>query len=93
MALTLLSSKFKNDLIAELRAKGHSHSNKLADSIVFKLIRNGDMATIEFSSLSYIKYLEGGTLIKNFLDKKKKELIEVIQIEIKKDILGFLNLN
>ena len=90
ISLRSLPEKFKSDLIVALNAKGHNKSGKLSSSISFSLKKEGDKTLIELYCMEYIKYLEKGNFLKNFLEKKQKEIKEVLTKAAKKDILNFL---
>jgi hypothetical protein len=90
-ALKTLTSKFKTDLINELTSKGHNKTGNLKDSIMFSFKKNGNESfVLELECKDYIRYLEKGVLLKNFLLKKEKEIMELAKKEIKKDMLAYI---
>ena len=86
-----LSTKFKQDLINELSNKGHNKSGKLEKSIQFNFTSTGYEYKIQLECLDYIKYLDKGKFLEDFLSKKTIELEEKLPEFIEKDIIEQLN--
>lgn len=87
-----LSIKFKQDLIDEINNKGHNRTGKLEDSIRFTFNTITDGYTIQLECLEYIKYLDKGKFLDDFLIKKEEELTRVVPEFITKDIIDQLDL-
>lgn len=88
--LKKLSNKFEQDLINKLNSKGHNKTGKLEKSIHFSFNESGGDYTIELSCLEYIKYLDDGKFLDDFLKDKREELAKELPILIKKDIMDEL---
>ena len=88
--LKLLTEKFKRDLISVLRHSGHASSGKLENSIKFSVVKEHNGFTLQFSSLNYIKYLDRGDLLSEFMKDKQKELKKILTKSIKKDFSTYL---
>lgn len=86
LALNNLAVKLRQDLVNELNIAGHNETGALANSIVFQFTVNNTGAHLHFNALEYIKYLDNGTFLSNFMDKAKKEIAEVTAKALIQDI-------
>ncbi len=83
-----LSKRFEEDLKSLVAP--HNKSGHLSNSIEVTFKKSNSGYEINISALEYIKYLEGGKLLDNFLKDKTKELKDEITKTIKKDILSLI---
>lgn len=87
-----LSEKFKKDLIDKLRQKGHVSTGNLENSITINFKDSDNKFTIQISCLDYIKYLEDGKFLTDFIEEKQIELMKVIPDFFFKDITEQINI-
>lgn len=85
--LNRLARQFEEDLINSLNQSGHNKTGKLQDSIQIRFTTEGNECKILISAKEYIKYLDDGNFLKDFIQEKKKELVKVIKTELKKEFI------
>ncbi len=88
--LMSLESKIKKDLVDEIVMKGHKGSGELISSIVVKVVEQSGDYLMEIECHDYIRYLDHGKFLEDFLQKKMVELSKVISEEAQKDLLNIL---
>ena len=84
--LDKFSRKMEKDLVSLVNSK-HPGSGKLAKSIKvnFKKVSNGYSLNIEAND--YIKFLDDGKFLEDFLKEERKNIVEVITKAVKQDII------
>jgi hypothetical protein len=87
MKLKGLCDKFKKDLQEEIKKKGHYGEGKLSNSIEFSFKKDKNKYTLQLEANQYIRYLDEGMFLKEFLNTKKKEMDEVLKKSVTKDII------
>lgn len=83
-----LAKKFEEDLKSLITP--HNKTGKLGSSIKITFKKTSSGYEISIKALEYIKYLEGGKLLDNFLRDKTKELTKEITKTIAKDVLSLI---
>lgn len=86
--LNELSDKFKKDLIDALAP--HRKSGKLEQSIELKFKKTTNGYEMDLSALEYIKFIDEGRLLKNFIKEKTSELKKELLKPMKKDMLELI---
>ncbi len=88
--LKTFTVNLKSDLINELSSKGHVDTGSLIDSINVNFNSSTSSFSINTSALDYLKYLDNGVFLSSFLERKKNELVLLLQQSIKQDIINNL---
>jgi hypothetical protein len=82
------NNQLTNNLKQILKTKNYVDSGKLYKSIKVTLKQKSNGYIVSINSMNYLKYLEDGELVSNFIksDSTKKIILLVIATNLKKNI-------
>lgn len=86
--LSELAAKFTEDLKSILRKENHKESGDLERSIKFSFKKEGESYVLKLSANSYIKYLDDGELLPNFMKTIQKEISTAVAKTMKEDVIN-----
>jgi len=84
--LSSLASNWTSDLQSALQSAGHIETGRLSNSIRVSFKKTSNGFEIDMNSLGYIRYLDNGMFLKNFLQKKQKEMVSILNRYMKEDL-------